>query len=295
MSMEEARRAAEESARNSAPARSFASAFSAAALAQNLAHNLAQAGRALIRAPRAQLPPVRPAAILAVVIVLVVVVALMFFADAAAIGWARRLPPAITGQFEAITDFGLAGWFLFPFGFIVLAIAAITSPALSRLAQGALAVLAARFGFLFLAIAAPGLFVTVVKRLIGRGRPTIGAQDNPFVYLPFHWQPDYASLPSGHATNAAAAAVAIGALWPRARPLMWLYAAIIMASRVVVLAHHPSDVVAGALVGVIGALLVRRWFAARRLVFSPRDLKALPPPSRARLRAALHASVAGSH
>ena len=49
---------------------------------------------------------------------------------------------------------------------------------------------------------------------------------------------------------------------------MWLYALVIMFSRVVVLAHHPSDVIAGALVGAVGAALVRRWFAARRLVFS---------------------------
>ena len=34
-------------------------------------------------------------------------------------------------------------------------------------------------------------------------------------------------------------------------------------SRVVLTAHHPSDVIAGAVVGVIGALLVRDWFAAR--------------------------------
>jgi undecaprenyl-diphosphatase len=35
----------------------------------------------------------------------------------------------------------------------------------------------------------------------------------------------------------------------------------------VLLAHHPSDVVAGALTGVVGAMLVRYWFAARRLGF----------------------------
>ena len=34
------------------------------------------------------------------------------------------------------------------------------------------------------------------------------------------------------------------------------------------LAHHPSDVVAGALVGIIGAMFVRYWFAARRLGFA---------------------------
>ena len=34
------------------------------------------------------------------------------------------------------------------------------------------------------------------------------------------------------------------------------------------LAHHPSDVVAGALIAVVGAMLVRYWFAARRLGFA---------------------------
>jgi len=66
---------------------------------------------------------------------------------------------------------------------------------------------------------------------------------------------------------------------------MWLYALIIMFSRIAVLAHHPSDVIAGALVGVGGALLVRRWFAARRLVFRAGDLRAYPGPSFSRIKA----------
>jgi membrane-associated phospholipid phosphatase len=54
---------------------------------------------------------------------------------------------------------------------------------------------------------------------------------------------------------------------------MWLYALIIMFSRVVINVHHPSDVLAGALVGILGALTVRRWFAARRLAFFANDLR----------------------
>jgi undecaprenyl-diphosphatase len=97
--------------------------------------------------------------------------------------------------------------------------------------------------------------------------------------MPFIWRSEYASMPSGHSANVAAAAIAIGALWPKTRPVMWLFALLIMFSRVVVLAHHPSDVIVGALVGAVGAVLVRRWFAARRLVFSAHDLKAFPGPS----------------
>jgi membrane-associated phospholipid phosphatase len=34
-----------------------------------------------------------------------------------------------------------------------------------------------------------------------------------------------------------------------------------------VTAHHPSDVLAGALIGMIGASMVRNYFASRRIVF----------------------------
>jgi len=53
------------------------------------------------------------------------------------------------------------------------------------------------------------------------------------------------------------------------------------------LAHHPSDVVAGALIGVIGAMVVRYWFAARRLAFTIRRDGAIVPlagPSPGRLK-----------
>ena len=261
--------------------------LSASASGQNVLRNFQQWIRVAVRAPRASVPPLPAGAIAAVIALLLASIACMFLIDTAASVWARTLPQWFEDIFERITDLGLGGWFLYPFGFILLCLAAVTSPRLTRLTQGVLAMLTVRFGFLFLAIGLPGLFVTIVKRLIGRARPYVGSPDNPFVYRPFAWAPEYASMPSGHATTAASAAIAIGALWPKSRPVMWLYALVIMFSRVVVLAHHPSDVIAGALVGAVGALWLRRAFAARRLLFSATDLKAFPGPSWPRVKAAL--------
>ena len=256
-------------------------------LPSRIVANFALAVVALARPPRAKLPAPPRRAVAAVLLTCMAIIASMFLLDRTASDWARHLPGWFIEAFEQITDFGLSGWFLYPLGVILLGLAAVASPASPRLAQGVFAALGARFGFLFVAIAAPGLFTTIVKRLIGRARPYVGGYDNPFLYKPFIWQPAYASMPSGHATSAAAAAVAIGAVWPRARPLMWLYALTIMFSRVVVVAHHPSDVLAGALVGAVGVLLLRRLFAARRLAFSPRDLRPYPWPSWRRLKAAV--------
>ena len=257
-----------------------------AAIPARIVGNFALAVVALTRPPRAKLPAPPARTLVAALVIGAAVVVSMFLLDRTASDWARRLPRWFIDVFEQITDFGLSGWFLYPLGFILVMLAAVASPASTRLAQGVFAALGARFGFLFVAIALPGLFTTIIKRLIGRARPYVGGFDNPFLYKPFIWQPAYASMPSGHATTAAAAAIAIGALWPRVRPLMWLYALLIMFSRVVVVAHHPSDVVAGALVGVVGALALRRFFAARRLAFSPQDLRPYPWLSWRRLKAA---------
>jgi membrane-associated phospholipid phosphatase len=266
----------------------------AAALAQNARDNLARWCAAIAPPPPGRMLLPQLPAIAAACATIYVVVMLMFQLDVAASAWARTLPRWFVDAFEQITNFGLSGWFLFPSGFVLLCLAALISPALPRMSRGVLTALAARFGFLFLAVGVPGLFVTIVKRLIGRARPYVGGHDDPFAYMPFIWRPEYASMPSGHATTAASAAIAIGALWPESRMAMWLYAFIIMFSRVVVLAHHPSDVVAGALVGATGAYMVRRWFAGRHLVFAARDLRAFPGPSWRRIKAALRQAIAAA-
>jgi membrane-associated phospholipid phosphatase len=271
-------------------------AFAAAsALVQRIPLNLLRWIMVLMRPPRAR-PPHWPARFwLATALTIAAILASMFFLDAIASDWARHLPPQLTEAADRASNFGLSGWFLYPLGIVLLALAAVMTPSLPRLAQGTLAALVARFGFLFVAIGLPGLFATIVKRLIGRARPYVGVHDDPFAYMPFIWRPEYASLPSGHAVTATAAAIAIGAVWPRSRAVMWLYAVIIMFARVALNVHHPSDVIAGAFVGIVGAILVRNFFAARRLVFSPVDLAARPWPSFKRIKMAVRDAARSAH
>jgi membrane-associated phospholipid phosphatase len=243
----------------------------------------------LIRAPRTATRPAwrtRGRLLAIAVPALVVFVATMVLVDAPMIHGVARLPIWVIDLFNFLTDYGTAEWLLVPIGCMMLAIAALASPALSHMSRLVLTAFAVRLGFVFAAIALPGLFATVIKRLIGRARPLVGGDVDPFRFWPLAWRPDYASLPSGHATNVFAALIAIGLVWPRLRVPVLIYALIIAASRIIVSAHYPSDVIAGALVGSVGAFLVRDWWAARRLGFAidaEGNVRALPGPSLRRL------------
>jgi undecaprenyl-diphosphatase len=257
---------------------------------RRLCTNIAWGVATIRRAPRAKGPPIRRAYVrlaAAALVAACAILAVMVLAD----GWIaeamKRSPRWLVAIFDELTDFGKAGWFLWPTGILLVAVAALASPALRFIDRLTLAAVGLRVAFLFTAIAAPSLVVTVVKRIIGRARPFVGEHADPFLYLQFGWRSDYASMPSGHATTAFAAAVAVGLLWPRLRALMLAYALLIAASRVVLDAHYLSDVMAGAIVGGVGALLVRDWFAARRLGFAvcaDGRVQALPGPSWARIK-----------
>jgi undecaprenyl-diphosphatase len=208
----------------------------------------------------------------------------MRWVDGHATAVTAKLPLGVILAFDDITDFGRSGWLLVPLGAMLVAVAAaFMSPALNRVSRMVVTAVAVRLGFLFVAIGLPGLVGTILKRCIGRVRPS---SEGPFAYEPFSWHSAYASMPSGHTITAFAALVAIGLISPRLRPVLWVYALTIAASRIIVSAHYPSDVIAGAAFGSLGALLVRDWFAARRLAFqvgADGRVQARPGPSWTRL------------
>lgn len=168
-----------------------------------------------------------------------------------------------------LTDFGKDEYVLSVLGAALVALAFVAA-GLHGSRRVLLLGVGTRLQFMFLSVAVSAFVAEILKYLIGRGRPFVGGQANPFNFIPLEGTGAYASLPSGHAVAAFALAFAVSALWPRLRLFMFTYAIVILLTRLVLLAHHPSDVVAGALVGMVGAMAVRYWFAARRLGFAIR-------------------------
>lgn len=213
-------------------------------------------------------------------------ITLMYMLDAAEI---RLMPPRGTASLwwvRILTDFGKTAYVLWTL-FVLMALVLIVSAAVRGTIRSLLLGLGTRLQFLFFAVLTPALVGEVLKWSVGRGRPFVGGEPNAFNFSHFAGSEAFASFPSGHANTAFALAFAVSALWPQTRFVMLIYALIICATRLVLLAHHPSDVVAGALVGVIGAMAVRYWFAARRLGFAIErngTIVALPGPSLERLK-----------
>ncbi|WFU60279.1 phosphatase PAP2 family protein [Bradyrhizobium brasilense] len=224
--------------------------------------------------------------LLLVVIVGAVIITLMYAFDVTEIS---LMPPRGTPGLwwvKTLTDFGKDEYVLCALGLLLIAVA-LAAPALRGVPRATLLGFGTRLQYLFLSVVLSVAVGELIKWIVGRGRPFVGGKANAFNFQHFAGTEAYSSFPSGHSITAFALAFAISAVWPGARFVMLVYALVIAATRLVLLAHHPSDVVAGALVGVIGAMVVRYWFAARRLGFAiHRDgtVVALSGPSDGRLK-----------
>lgn len=195
------------------------------------------------------------------------IIGLMFFVDVLAIS---AMPVRGAPQLWPVrlyTDLAENAVFLVPISAGLILIAVKSAVSASPFIRGVLAGLSVRLTYIAFAILVPSLITKLTKGAIGRGRPFVGGEANAFNFHPFAGDVRFESMPSGHATTAFAAAFAISAVWPQTRTVMWIYAGLIAVSRVVLLAHHPSDVVTGAVVGILGAVLVQHWFASRGLAF----------------------------
>jgi undecaprenyl-diphosphatase len=131
---------------------------------------------------------------------------------------------------------------------VCMALTLLSGPRWPRLAEagwlGALAFMVA------------GMTELGLKLLVGRPRPALGAGG---VALAGSFIPtDLDSFPSGHATSVFAVATVVATFYPRLRLPLFMLAAAVALGRVYLGRHYVSDILAGALLGLVVATLVVR-------------------------------------
>ena len=128
------------------------------------------------------------------------------------------------------------------------------------------------FPFLATSSLGAGILANFCKLLIARARPSkhhlIGVVWNSFgSWFPTDVGYDLQSFPSAHTAVAVGFAVALTRLYPRGAGFFSFFAALAILQRLDVGAHYVSDVVFGAMIGVLVSGLVAKW--APRLVEHP--------------------------
>ena len=120
--------------------------------------------------------------------------------------------------------------------------------------------------------------VTVLVGLIvfhvvcNTGLKNIIARPRPFTLMPELWNsipamvdiPKSFSMPSGHTMSSVLSAFLIGKNVDRLRIPTYVMAALIAFSRIYVLVHYPSDVIVGAVLGVILGIIIDKLFKLKK-------------------------------
>jgi undecaprenyl-diphosphatase len=192
---------------------------------------------------------------------------LVFVFDPLLPAWHGKLPESVVSFFRYVTRFGKSDWILVGTGlFLILMLIRDASVLRPRLrARRAIRTCAALYVFVSVAVA--GIIANISKYVIGRARPRYFDETGTVSFDLFSGDASWASFPSGHATTAMALGISLAFLFPRFR---WVFLCIgfwIAASRLFLLQHYPSDMLAGCALGGTVAWLFARAIASRRLVF----------------------------
>jgi membrane-associated phospholipid phosphatase len=106
---------------------------------------------------------------------------------------------------------------------------------------------------LFIGLLSSGIMVQVMKHLIGRARPRL-TSDSIFIGPSF--RSGYDSFPSGHTALVFCLAYILSRHFPKYRIVFYMFASVVALDRVEDFAHFPSDILAGAMIGLIVAKIL---------------------------------------
>ncbi len=99
-----------------------------------------------------------------------------------------------------------------------------------------------------------GIPIHLIKMAIGRQRPHVSENFDPFNFAPFNLHHHWHSLPSGHAQVLFSVATIALLIWPKPKYYFLGLAFLLSLTRVTIHQHFLSDVIAGGLVGYLSTL-----------------------------------------
>lgn len=181
--------------------------------------------------------------------------------DVAAIATAYRLPTPVVRIGQLFSEVGRSVWFLVASGVFSLIFLLGNWHRVSTCLRLAWWEIGAFAGYAFVAFASAGILVNILKVIFGRARPRLILETGPFSFDFIAFGYSAASFPSGHSTDMGVFMVVASILAPRFRVAFVTLAMVFASSRIVVLAHYPSDVAAGLMFGATVAYLLARVYA----------------------------------
>lgn len=164
-----------------------------------------------------------------------------------------RIPGAVHGVLDPITDLGRSEWYL---------------------AGGLLAALLFRFvlkrprpvsaaALLVSSVAVAGIALNVLKFVIGRSRPYNLLRTGEYGFVPFKIDYAYNGFPSGHTATVVAVVLSLSFAYPRWRAPLFAAGAVVASTRVLMNHHFMSDVLMGAVLAIAVTLWMSRWVSLR--------------------------------
>lgn len=119
---------------------------------------------------------------------------------------------------------------------------------------------------LFIGFWFTGIIIQVLKHLIGRARPKF---TDSFLCIGPNFKTGFDSFPSGHTAIVFCFATILSFYFPRYRLLFYAFAVITGFERTEAFSHYLSDVIAGAIIGLLTAKILIKYVSKENsIIFS---------------------------
>jgi membrane-associated phospholipid phosphatase len=182
-----------------------------------------------------------------------------------------RIPMKVVVFFDEFTAIGNSRWYLYPS--VAAALLSFLTARYLVKKENAKRIwrwFAGACFFVFVNITIPGLLVAAIKWSLGRARPKLLLYDDIYGFDFFvGLEPAYNSFPSGHAQASLCIALAVGCFFKRLRPYLLAFAVTIAVSRIIVLVHFLSDVMASIAISLVLFWAILNFYREKGWLFTP--------------------------